>query len=147
MKRSSIRRYCSIFCAMLMLVSCIGNSLIALGADNVREAKKMDVWDFGAVEETNTNIYANHITAADWEATPNVGADAKFVGGTTVFGDLTLSHASGDRLYSISNKNYGTSAAATTQYEDGYKANGQYYANGTGGTGQKAYDDCQCQCR
>ena len=137
MKRSSIRRYCSIFCAMLMLVSCIGNSLIALGADNVREAKKMDVWDFGAVEETNTNIYANHITAADWEATPNVGADAKFTGGTIVFGDLTLSHASGDRLYSISNKNYGTSAAATTQYEDGYKANGQYYANGTGGTGRR----------
>ena len=137
MKRSSIRRYCSIFCAMLMLVSCVGNSLIALGADNVREAKKMDVWDFGAVEETNTNIYANHITAADWEATPNVGADAKFTGGTIVFGDLTLSHASGDRLYSISNKNYGTSAAATTQYEDGYKANGQYYANGTGGTGRR----------
>ena len=87
MKRSLIRRYCSIFCVMLMLVSCVGNSLIALCADNVREAKKMDVWDFGAVEETNTAIYANHITAADWESNSNVADNGVFSGGTTVFGD------------------------------------------------------------
>lgn len=137
MGKHLMRRYCSIFCAVLMVVSCLGNSLIALGADDAREAKKIDVWDFGAVEESNTNMYANHITAADWEASSNVGADAKFVGGTTIFGDLTLSHASGDRLYSISNKNYGTSTSATAQYEDGYQANGQYYCNGTGGAGRR----------
>lgn len=116
----------------------MGNSLIALGADNAREAKKIDVWDFGAVQEADTNTYANHITAADWEANEKVGSNAKFLAGETVFGDLTLNHAKDDRLFSISKKTHASpSAQVTNEYEDGYKANGMYYCNGTGGTGRR----------
>jgi len=137
MKRNSKRRFASFLCVILLLVSSFGNSVMAFARSDARDAKKIDVWDFGGVLEADTNMYVNHITAADWEANEKVSDKGAFSGGTTVFGDLTLTHNANDRLFSISKKNYGTSAQATTKYEDGYQANGMYYANGTGGDSRR----------
>ena len=86
------------------------------------------------MEEADTVLYNNQITTSDWDNCANVGADGKFAAGTTTFGDLTITHNANDRLYSSSSKNYGSSGMATTAFEDGYKANGMYYCNCTGGS-------------
>ncbi|MBR1771626.1 MAG: hypothetical protein IJ747_06315, partial [Lachnospiraceae bacterium] len=109
---------------------------------NPGEGGPIDVWDFGCAQETNTELYTNHIVAADWNGYANLTASGTFAKADTaiVFGDLTLNVLNNDRLYSTNTdvkKNYGTSALATTAYDDGYTATGMYYANGTGGNNRR----------
>ena len=122
-------------CAMLLFVTGIETS--AFTGVFAATARKIDVWDFGAVQESDTQLYNNHISAQDWEQCENVSSAGKFAEGTTVFGDLTLTHTVNDRLFSTSSKNYGTNALAKTAYADGYTAGGMYYCNGTGGEGRR----------
>lgn len=129
-KMKLFKRIVAMVCVIAMQVTSIPANATILSAAGGR---KIDVWDFGGVQESNTTLYTNNITAADWDNCANVGADAKFVAGTTTFGDLTITHNANDRLYSTSGKNYGSNALGTTKYGDGYQANGMYYCNGTGG--------------
>ena len=123
-----------ILSVILAVVFCIGDiSFTKSQGVLAAEGGKIDVWDFGAVEETDSQLYANHITQEDWNTCENVSDKGTFTAGTTTFGDLTITHNANDRLYSASTKNYGTSGLASTAYEDGYVAAGMYYCNGTGG--------------
>ncbi len=103
----------------------------------------VDVWDFGAVAESDTSIYRNNIdvdfldnfTAVGDEASGNKG---KFLAaGTYEFpGGLTNASNANDRLFyngADGLRSYGTNSKAEFAYPDGYTANGMWYANGTGG--------------
>ncbi len=117
---------------MLLSVTCLGNT--AFAGVFAAGSRKIDVWDFGGVEESNTELYNNNITMEGMKATGSVGDGGLFVGGTTTFGDLTLTHNAKDRWYSAAEGSYGIgNALAIAKYDDGYTANGMYYANGTGG--------------
>ena len=135
MKRLLQRMWCLLLIVALEAGSVLGNfgTLTVSAADG----RKIDVWDFGGVEEADTVLYNNQITTSDWDNCANVGADGKFAAGTTTFGDLTITHNANDRLYSSSSKNYGSSGMATTAFADGYTANGMYYCNGTGGSNRR----------
>lgn len=135
MGRKAKKRLSCLMCAVLLSVTCLGNT--ALAGIFEKTVRKIDVWDFGAVTESDTGMYSNQIQAADWNDCANVSADGKFVGGSTTFGDLTITHNANDRLYSTSDKNYGSNGMATTAFADGYTANGMYYCNGTGGEGRR----------
>lgn len=121
--------------AMVLTGSGFGTAANVFAADD----RKIDVWDFGGVEETDTTKYTNNITTAGWDAYDNLGADGKFAANSTVtFGDLTVTMNANDRVYSgIGTKNYGSSSYATTDFGDGYVANGMYYCNGTGGANRR----------
>lgn len=135
MGKKTKKRLSCFLCAMLLFVTGIETS--AFTGVFAATARKIDVWDFGAVQESDTQLYNNQISAQDWEQCENVSSAGKFAEGTTVFGDLTLTHTVNDRLFSTSSKNYGTNALAKTAYADGYTAGGMYYCNGTGGEGRK----------
>lgn len=135
MGKKTKKRLSCFLCAMLLFVTGIETS--AFTGVFAATARKIDVWDFGAVQESDTELYNNHISAQDWEQCENVSSAGKFAEGTTVFGDLTLTHTVNDRLFSTSSKNYGTNALAKTAYADGYTAGGMYYCNGTGGEGRR----------
>lgn len=131
------KRYISALLAVVMTtVFCLGNS--ALTIVSAADGRKIDVWDFGAVAEANTDLYTNNIAPSDWNSNANVSATGTFVAGTTTFGDLAISQVAGDRLYAaLTTKNYGSNAFATTAYSDGYTANGMYYCNGKGGDSRR----------
>ena len=135
MGKKTKKRFSCFLCAMLLFVTGIETS--AFTGVFAATARKIDVWDFGAVQESDTQLYNNQISAQDWEQCENVSSAGKFAEGTTVFGDLTLTHTVNDRLFSTSSKNYGTNALAKTAYADGYTAGGMYYCNGTGGEGRR----------
>lgn len=104
--------------------------------------RKIDVWDFGGKEETDTDSYQNNVTAQKWIDSGVVAKGGKFsVSGTTTFGDVTVSHNSNDRLYSnlpeLADYNGGSYAPAQYAFSDGYTAAGVYYCNGTGGTSRR----------
>ncbi len=104
--------------------------------------KIIDVWDFGAKEESDEKTYKNHITADSWNNYENLANDGKFsADGEVVFGDLTLNHLKNDRIYSATaNKTAGSpSGVAAYKYSDGYTAAGDYYCNGTGGNNRRNY--------
>lgn len=129
-----IRRSISALMAAIMTIMlCIGNAslTISFAADN----RKIDVWDFGGVEESNTDLYNNHITPDTWNNSSDISSAGILVAGTTTFGDMSFSHNANDRIYApLATKSagsYGTST--TTKYSDGYNANGMWYVNGTGG--------------
>ncbi|MDE7267626.1 MAG: hypothetical protein K2N89_09195 [Lachnospiraceae bacterium] len=107
----------------------------------VTDRKKIiDVWDFGAKQESDATKYKNHITAAGWNDCANLGDDGKFTAaGEAVFGDLTLNYLKDDRIYSsTSSKTAGSpSGVAAFAYSDGYTAAGDFYCNGTGGDGRR----------
>ena len=134
MGRNAKRRLSCFLMALLLAVTGLETSAFTGVLAFAGTGRKIDVWDFGAVQEADTTLYNNNITADDWNNCANVGADAKFLAGTTKFGDLTITHNSGDRLYSTSNKTYGT---LEVKFDDGYTAMGQYYCNGTGGEGRR----------
>ncbi len=122
-----------LLCFGILATTLLGNVSAYAGS-----GRKIDVWDFGCVAESNTDLYNNNVTAALWDACANVGTDGKFVAGETTFGDLTITHNSNDRLYSPSTKNYTSASALTTKaYDDGYTANGMFYCNGTGGDNRR----------
>ncbi len=98
------------------------------------QSRKVDVWDFGGVEEKNAN---NHITIADIDKLSGLAADGKFEAGEYVFGDLTLKTDKNDRAYYNGAKNYGTQGYSSVEFEDGYISDGIYYCNGKGGEGRR----------
>lgn len=137
MKRIAKRRLSCLLSAILLLVMSLDMSTFAGVFE--KTARKIDVWDFGGVAESNTEMYQNNISASDWDNCSDVGTNAKFNAASIKFGDLTLITTSGDRLYSTSSKNYGASGYATTKYADGYAANGMFYSNGTGGESRRCF--------
>ena len=107
--------------------------------------RKVDVWDFGGVEEADTNIYTNYITKEFWDSLDAslFKSNGTFsAAGEYVFGDLTLKHHDSDRLYynNADNTAGGKNSAATTEkygytFADGYVSRGAYYAAGSGANG------------
>ncbi len=112
----------------------------------IAEVRNIDVYDIGGKLETDTEKYTNNITPDGWLALTGNFADYKgkncLIGGTTVFGDLTITHTAGDRLYTnvpaLSALNADNSFGyAQNAYADGYTAAGAYYCNGTGGSNRR----------
>lgn len=139
MGKNAKRRLSCFLCALLLFAT--GFETTAFTGVFAATARKIDVWDFGGVEESNTELYNNQIHVSDWENSDSVAAGGKFTKGTSTFGDLTLAYETNDRLYLTAEgatKNYGSSAFATTAYDDGYTAGGMFYCNGTG-TDAKRY--------
>ncbi len=123
------------------------------------EARKIDVWDFGAKLETNTFFYTNQITPQTWldkNLISNGDGSDKYGDGTVIkkgvfkgeaktevpFGDVTIIYDKGDRLYSgasqLAGINYGAiQSFAAEKYSDGYQAAGGWYTNGTGGDARR----------
>lgn len=147
------KRILSSIIAAVMTVGVVTNSftVTAMAAD----ARKVDVWDFGGVQQTGT-MYQNHITPEILDALECVGDSAsgskgKFlVAGSYSFGgDCSITANANDRLYYTGGqeaRNYGTlSSHALTTYPDGYTAGGEYYANGTGGSARRfvQIDNCK----
>lgn len=100
---------------------------------------QISVWDFGGVEESDTEAYKNNVTIAFWDDFAGLGTDGKLTVTSVELGDLTITCNANDRIYSASDKksagaipSYGAFA-----YDDGYTAKGCYYANGTGGDSRR----------
>ncbi len=156
--KTSSKRVWSRVLSFVMIVSAMCTNLIVANAGsgsadstNVESGSSVDVvssggsvsvWDFGAVEESDTELYTNVITRNfldNWEEVGlRTGSNGgKFLnGGTLDLGSgLTLTTNANDRLfYDGTNgaRSYGDNAKATTAFDDGYTANGMWYANGTG---------------
>ena len=113
-------------------ISRVLGALLAFAAAGTisAQARKVDVWDFGGVQEKDAS---NHISVADIDNADIIGADGKFTGGDLVFGDLTLKTDKNDRAYYNGKKNYGDQGYTSFDFKDGYLSNGLYYANGKGG--------------
>ena len=113
--------------------------------------RKIDVWDFGAKEQSGSD-YINHIKVSDWSSFSNLangrftvdaGDDSTIQDAEASFGDLTFCYHVNDILYSTAytgafNHQSGQSmrAEATHAYGD-YTAAGEWYCNGTGGSGRR----------
>ena len=107
--------------------------VLAFGAVSAvsSQARKIDVWDFGGVQEEGAN---NHISISDIDALQNLGADGKFIEAQEIsFGDLTFSVDKNDRTYNEGKKNYGSQGYVHTEFDDGYMSAGIWYCNGKGG--------------
>ena len=127
----------------------VSGSSIDLLASGGAAGGKIDVWDFGGVEESDTALYTNRIDRNFLDNFEAVGDEASKLKGkflsTGTFdlgGNLTLASNSNDRLY-YDGKNglrsNGENAKAVTAYSDGYTANGMWYANGTGGEARRYF--------
>lgn len=122
---------------LCMLAMMLGMMVTGTSPVYAADGRKIDVWDFGCVQESDTNTYVNHITTAEIEGWTDVSASGSISSGATKsFGDLSVIYVSGDRYYGPV-KNYGSVAIATNAYADGYKANGMYYCGGTGGDNRR----------
>ncbi|MFS0636816.1 hypothetical protein AB1K84_13005 [Mesobacillus foraminis] len=110
-------------------------------ASETSNDRKIDIWDFGGIQ-TSGDLYNNIITAEvlDSKTTIKTGT---FV--TTEFGDLTIANpVTSDRSYyygsdgsTVGLNSSGFWGTQKYSYDDGYNANGVYYANGTGGPGRR----------
>ena len=98
------------------------------------QTRKVDVWDFGGVEEKNA---VNHIKISDLDNLSGLAADGKFEAGEYTFGDLTLKTDKNDRAYYNGSKNYGTQGYSSFEFSDGYISDGIYYCNGKGGEARR----------
>lgn len=121
----------------------------ALSESALKSNGPISVWDFGGVEESDTSLYTNFISTQfldSWEAVGDAasGNKGKFLnlGDYNIDGGLILNTLANDRLYYLVGedgasttglRSYGGNSKALTTFEDGYKANGMWYANGTGG--------------
>ena len=76
MGKKTKKRLSCFLCAMLLFVTGIETS--AFTGVFAATARKIDVWDFGAVQESDTQLYNNHISAQDWEQCENVSSAGKF---------------------------------------------------------------------
>lgn len=103
-----------------------GASAVAFG-----QSRKVDVWDFGGVEEEGAN---NHISLSDIEKIPQLSDGGKFSEPFDLtFGDLTARIETNDRAYNNSKKNYGSQGFTASSFDDGYYSEGVWYCNGKGG--------------
>lgn len=134
---NKLKRKISTMLSFVMLVSVMLSSVsvTAYAADGA----KVDVWDFGCVAESDTSVYENRITPDIINNCANLGTDGKFsTAGEYDFNGLIINSNANDRMFcEASNKHYGTNAKAQTAYDDGYTANGMWYANGTGGDNRR----------
>ena len=156
--KTSSKRVWSRVLSFVMMVSAMCTNLISANAgsgstdvtniasgvavDVVTSGGPVSVWDFGAVEENDAALYTNVITRNfldNWEEVGLRGGSnaGKFLNGGTfdIGGGLSLTTNANDRLYYDSTngaRSYGDNAKAITAFDDGYTANGMWYANGTG---------------
>jgi len=105
-------------------------------AEKPVEKRPIEVWDFGAKQETDETLYHNNITAEAWTQTGLVASDGTLdsTGSKTVqFGALTVKYENGDKLYgAVNNLTFNSYNKVT--YEDGYVSDGLWYCNGKGGS-------------
>ncbi len=133
-KSKKIKQCLSLFLCFAIIATTLLGNVSAFASDG----RKIDVWDFGCVAESDTTLYNNNVTTDLWEACANVASDGKFKAGTTSFGDLTITHNANDRLYAPTSNGYATASGLTVkEYADGYKSNGMFYCNGTGGDNRR----------
>ena len=119
--------------------------------------KKIDVWDFGAKEESDSTKYVNNITASVWNEknlTENQheyiknGVSSFYDGwfkesATSTFGDLSINHVAGDRLYSTNSDMsnvWANVAYSEKTYADGYESKGNWYCNGAGSSKNRYFE-------
>ena len=116
-------------------VVCAAVALFAISALSA-QSRKIDVWDFGGVQEAGAN---NYISVAAIDALSNLPAGGKYLeaGDLPPFGDLVLNVVANDRAYYDGKKSYGTQGYAAVTFDDGYTSNGIYYCNGTGGNNRR----------
>ncbi|MCR5525833.1 MAG: hypothetical protein K6F39_00420 [Lachnospiraceae bacterium] len=122
-----------------------------------QESGEVDVWDFGGVS-SNIAGAVDHIEADEYEQVSDLVAsydkvkkdketgEVAFVktvseafvsNGKFAADDLTLSYATGDRIYTedgVGNTHKSTKKKGQFEFEDGYASSGYYYANGNGGS-------------
>ena len=106
-------------------------------------SRNIDVWDFGAKVEENTDIftYNNNITVDTLSESGVLDSKGQFVASDQAFGDLTMtSIGSAGRFYSsipeAANIAYGK-AYEDRKFEDGYTSAGALYINGAAGSGRR----------
>ena len=123
---------------MKKLVHKVFGAILALFAMSALAAqnRKIDVWDFGGVQQSGAN---NHISVADIDRLENLPVGGKYAeaGNLPPFGDLTVNVVANDRAYYDGKKNYGTQGYSSFTFDDGYTSNGIYYCNGTGGNNRR----------
>ncbi len=135
---NKIKRRISALLSFVMLFSVMfsGTSVTAFAA-----GAQIDVWDFGAVAESDTSLYNNRITVDLINNISTLAVGGKFSApGDVDFNGLTVNVVANDRMYCYDpacTKNYGTNGKAETAYADGYTAAGMWYANGTGGDNRR----------
>ncbi len=99
--------------------------------------KRIRVWDLTGIEESDTTLYNNQITMDTLKGIETLGTDGKFTAaGDVAFGSMALTVVANDRMYVVGLPN-SYSGSKETVYSDGYKSNGYYYANGTGGNSRR----------
>ncbi|MCH5257295.1 MAG: chitobiase/beta-hexosaminidase C-terminal domain-containing protein [Lachnospiraceae bacterium] len=123
----------------------IKNDQFTMPADNVsikaifeEKPKTIEVWDFGAKEESDAK-YTNYITATAYnDANILTGTGGKFEDAVShSFGDLTMVCGNGDILYTDIEGLDGLSADSYhNEYED-YTAGGGWYCNGTSNSSRR----------
>ncbi len=138
-----IRRITAWGCVIAMMAGIMVTDVSVVHAAGGR---KIDVWDMGCVQESNTTAYTNNITKETWDNFDGVTTSGSFSGADNTaydfqFGtsDLTLTYLTKDRLFGPSTKNYGTNSLSTAEYPDGYTAAGMYYCNGNGGENRRYF--------
>ena len=143
------KRTLSRILSFVMLVSAMCTNLTVVNASSDTSAladgsNLISVWDFGGVEENDTNLYTNYITRDfidNWEEVGDKGSgkQGKFLNGGTfdMGGGLTLVTNKDDRMYNEGPRGNALNGDAIFAFPDGYTANGMWYANGTGGDNRR----------
>ncbi|MCR5776602.1 MAG: hypothetical protein K6G84_04180 [Lachnospiraceae bacterium] len=127
---------------------------------DTKDSGAVDVWDFGGIS-SNIAGAVDHIKEDEYEKATDLVAsydktktdkatgktyvvktvsEAFAANGKLEIGDLTLSYATGDRIYTASgsgNTQQATKKKGQFKFADGYTSNGYYYANGNGGSGRR----------
>ena len=144
-KRSLIRRISSSVCAAVMTITTIFSG-VTFASAATSQGRKIDVWDFGGVQEADTSMYDNQIASNFWDDYDKLGDNGRFIQAKSevdsiTWGDLTLTYIGQDRVYrDASTKTAGLNNIAQTKYDDGYNAKGMYYCNGTGSDKSRCMD-------
>lgn len=110
--------------------------------------RKIEVWDFAEVQESNAALYHNNIELDFWKNSGLVGTgstgdkdiELEYTNNsdkTVTFGDLTMRYQDGDRIYSSDVTGKTFKSFSTMTYSDGYTANGLWYCNGSGGNNRR----------
>ncbi|WP_284645749.1 pectinesterase family protein [Paenibacillus silviterrae] len=134
------RKAISKLLTFIMLFTLTFNN-VGVFASETSNDRKIDIWDFGGIQ-TSGDLYNNHITAEVLNSKTTIKSGT-FV--TTAFGDVMIANpVTSDRSYyyesdgtTVGVNSYGFWGTQKHSYDDGYNANGAYYANGTGGTGRR----------
>lgn len=124
----------------IMLFTLAFNEVVVF-ASGTSNDRKVDIWDFGGIQ-TSGDLYNNIITADVLDSKTTIKSGTF---DTTTFGDLTIANPSTtDRSYyyesdgsTVGLNSSGSWGSQKYSYDDGYNANGAYYANGSGGAGRR----------